>query len=154
MENTLIYARYAAVAAFCIALAGCMTTTLESQTYRSYSVGILKTATIGDAFIVDQDGTISTVKHWVGILNSPDGWQVSKVYSSDWVKKELIYGGKSGSTIDITYREFRGGYAAPAFYQSLKYDLSASAIIRFQKFTIQVREADNQKIVYTVLSDR
>ncbi|CAE6843421.1 hypothetical protein [Paraburkholderia domus] len=154
MDNTLIFARRAAVALAYAALAGCMTTTLQSQTYKSYSVGVSRTATIGDAFIVDQNGTVSTIKRWVGVLNSLDGWQINNVYSQDWVKKELIYGGKSGSTIEVTYREFRGGYAAPAFYQNLKYDLNSSATIRFQKFTIQVQQADNQTIVYTVLSDR
>jgi hypothetical protein len=154
VNNTRIFARHAAVVLACAALAGCATTTLESQTYKSYSIGVLKNATIGDAFIVDQDGTVSTVKRWVGVLNSPDGWQITNVYSPDYVKKELIYGGKSGSTIEVTYREFRGGYAAPAFYQNLKYDLNSSSTIRFQNFTIQIQQADNQTIVYSVLGDR
>ncbi|RDK04825.1 hypothetical protein DLM46_00970 [Paraburkholderia lacunae] len=111
-------------------------------------------ATIGQSFLINQNGSISTVRHWVGLLNSPDGWQESKVYSRDFIRQELVYGGRSGNTIDVAYREFRGGYATPAFYQSLKYDLSASTRIRFQKFTIDVVRADNENIVYKIASDR
>ncbi|ACC75892.1 hypothetical protein Bphy_6881 (plasmid) [Paraburkholderia phymatum STM815] len=113
-----------------------------------------QSATIGQSFLVSQNGSISTVRHWVGILNSPNGWQESKVYSQDYVRQELVYGGRTGNTIDVSYREFRGGYAAPAFYQSVKYDLGASSRIRFQNFSIDVLQADNQTIVYKIVSDR
>jgi hypothetical protein len=116
-------------------------------------VGAVTTTSIGDAFLVDQDGTVETLKTWVGILYSPDGWKVEQRYSRDWVKKELLYSGKTGNTIEIGYREFRGGYAAPAFYQNLKYDLSESKTIRFQNFKIDVLEADNQKLKFKIVAD-
>ena len=65
----------------------------------------------------------------------------------------VIYGGRSGRTIEVSYREFRGGLAAPAFSQNLKYDLATSKVIRFQKFQIDVQKADNQSITYMILSD-
>ena len=136
-----------------IAAYGCATTTLERKSFRSYSVGQVATATIGEAFLVDQDGSVQNVKTWVGILNSPDGWRVEERYSRDYFRKELLYTGRSGSTIEVSYREFRGGLAAPAFFQSLKYDLSESRVIRFQRFTIEVIRADNQTITYKILSD-
>lgn len=134
-------------------LVGCASTTVESQGYKSYVVGQTKTATIGDPFLVDQNGTISSVKHWVGIINSPDGWEVTKVASQDFVKKELIYSGKSATTIEVSYREFRGGFAAPAFSQNLKYDLNESKTIRFQRFVIEVISATNQTITYQIVGD-
>jgi hypothetical protein len=73
---------------------------------------------------------------------------------SDFVRKELIYSGKSGNVIDVSYKEFRGNMAAPAFYQNLKYDMSESRIIRFQNFTIEIVSANNQKITYKVVSDK
>lgn len=135
------------------ALSGCATTTLERKTFKSYFVGQQGTATIGEAFIVDQNGSIEKVKTWVGILNSPDGWKVEERYSQDFVKKELIYSGKSANTIEVSYREFRGGFAAPAFFQSVKYDLAESRVIRFQRFRIEVLQADNQAITYKILGD-
>ena len=136
-----------------LALTGCASTVLERQTFKSYTLGRVATATIGEAFIVDQDGSIEKVKTWVGILNSPDGWKIEERYSRDFIRKELLYSGRSGSTIEISYREFRGGLAAPAFFQNVKYDLSESSIIRFQRFVIEVIKADNQSISYKIVND-
>lgn len=135
------------------ALSGCATRTVDERTFKSYSVGETVTARIGEPFLVDQDGSVEKVRTWVGILNSPDGWKVEERYSVDFVRNELIYSVRSGTTINISYREYRGGLAAPAFYQSLKYDLAESNTIRFQRFVIKVHNADNQSITYTVLSD-
>ena len=121
-----------------LTLTGCATATLERKSFKSYSVGREATATIGEAFLVDQNGSVEKVRKWVGILNSPDGWQVEERYSQDFVRKELLYSGKSGNTIDVSYREFRGGFAAPAFFQNLRYDLAESRVIRFQKFSVEV----------------
>jgi hypothetical protein len=140
-------------ALFCLILAGCASTVLERKALRSYSVGVVQTATVGEVFIVNQDGHIETVKNWVGILNSPDGWKIEKRYSTDFLRQELIYAGKSGSTIDISYREFRGGLAAPAFFQNLKYDLAESMTSRFRNFVINMRQADNQKLTYLIQQD-
>ena len=145
--------RITIVAATVLLLQGCATSTLESKTFKSYRVGETKTVTIGDAFLTDQNGSISTVREWVGVLNSPDGWRVSQKASQDFVKKELLYSGKSGNTIKISYREFRGGFAAPAFSQNLEYDLNESKTINFQKFTLEVLSATNQAITYKVLKD-
>jgi hypothetical protein len=78
---------------------------------------------------------------------------VSDQYSSDYVRREILYSGRSGNTLEVGYREFRGGMAAPAFFQSLKYDLSESKVIQFQRFRIEVLQVDNQKITYKILGD-
>lgn len=132
---------------------GCASTVLEKKTFKGYTVGNVLIASIGVPFLVDQDGTVETVKSWVGILNSPDGWKIEETYSEDFVRKELIYSGKSGTTVEISYREFHGGLAVPAFYQNLKYDLSESKSITFQNFQIEVINANNQSITYKVLKD-
>ena len=139
--------------ALACSLYGCASTTIRNETFKSYSVGETKTVTVGDAFLTNQDGSVRTFKHWVGIMNSSDGWQTSTEYSTDYRKRELLYGGKSGSTIEVSYREFRGGLAAPAFTQNLKYDLSESKIVRFQNFQLEILQADNQTITYRILKD-
>jgi hypothetical protein len=115
---------------------------------------MVKTAPVGEAFLIDQDGTLEERKVWVGLLYSPDGWQRTQQYSRDFLRRELLYVGSTGNTLEISYREFRAGYAAPAFFQSLKYDLNVSHVIRFQNFTIEVLQSDNQKIAYKILGDR
>ena len=137
-----------------MSLGGWASTTLDRETFKSYHLHQQRTVNIGDVFLADQDGTVETRKEWVGILNAPDGWRVNKVYSKDWIRKELIYSGRNGNTVEVSYREFRGGYAAPAFYQNLKYDLDQSKVIRFQKFTVEVLAATNESITYKVTGDR
>lgn len=143
----------AAIAATLATLSGCASTVLESKPFKTYSIGSTVTASVGMPFLTAQTGTIKKVKHWVGIANAPDGWKVDDVYSADYLKKELVYSGKSGSTIEIGYREYRGGLAAPAFYQSVKYDLNESSTVGFQNFQFQVHSANNSEITVTVLRD-
>jgi len=134
-------------------ISGCSSTVMESKPYKTYSIGSTVTASVGMPFIEAQTGTITKVKHWVGVLNSPDGWKVDDVYSSDFIKKELVYSGKSGSTIEIGYREYRSGLAAPAFFQSVKYDLNESKVIGFQNFQFKVNSADNSSISVVIIQD-
>ncbi|MDX8425278.1 hypothetical protein GTJ61_23910 [Vibrio parahaemolyticus] len=126
---------------------------MKSQDYKSYSVGSTVNANIGSAFLIDQTGTVKTVKKWVGVLYSEDGWSITNEYSRDFIRKELIYSGIADNTIDVTYREYRNQLAAQAFYQSVKYDLDESPIITFQNFTFKVIEANNSKLTIQIMSD-
>ena len=66
---------------------------------------------------------------------------------------ELIYGGTDGKSLTITYREYTADdLARPAFYQNLVYE-SKKSRIRFKETVIEIHEATNEKIVYTVISD-
>jgi len=149
MKNLRLFLILAAIASFC----GCASTVIESRRFKSYEIGATKSANVGTAFFVNQDGEVKKVKHWVGLLNSPDGWSITEVYSQDFIRQELVYAGKSGDTIKVAYKEFRQNLAAPAFFQSLEYDLSQSKTIRFQRFTIEVLEATNEAIKYRVVSN-
>lgn len=75
------------------------------------------------------------------------------VTEKGYINYELIYGGATNSEIKITYREYSpDGMARQAFYQNLVY-ARGQKIIRFKNLKIQVHSVDNQRIVYTVLSD-
>lgn len=137
-----------------LSLTGCATTSIESKAFQSYQIKQIKSATIGNTFLVDQKGYIEKQKVWVGFFNSSDGWKIIEKYSEDYIRKELIYTGRTGSTIEISYREYRNNMAAQAFFQNLKYDLNDSKIIRFQNFKIEVLSANNQELSYMILSDR
>lgn len=78
--------------------------------------------------------------------------EMKTVYREGTTRKELLYGGKTGNGIKIAYREFRGTLAAQAFYQELSYDLSDSKTIRFRGMVIDVAEATNSSIRFTVRS--
>ena len=66
---------------------------------------------------------------------------------------ELIYGGAAGDAVQVLYREYApNDLARPAFSQQLVYSHSAKRF-RYRDFEIEFREADNEHIVYTVVSD-
>jgi hypothetical protein len=71
------------------------------------------------------------------------------VYAS--FSQQLIYAGKIGNTIRITYREFSNQLARPAFSQELTYDLSGNNIIVFKQTKMEVKEASNSAITIIVL---
>lgn len=64
---------------------------------------------------------------------------------------QLLYNGKRGdNVIVLTYREFQGGFARPAFYQELSYDLKESAKISFRNYVIRVLEATNNSVTFVI----
>ena len=136
-----------------VALAGCAAQTLNVRPMKSYTVGQPLRASVGGTLLSAQKGELRTTRRWVGILNSPDGWETRTDPMSDFVKQELLYSGKTGNIIEFAYREFRGGYAAPAFYQGVKYDLSESKVVTFQNYKIEVYTATNSEFTGKLLSD-
>lgn len=66
-------------------------------------------------------------------------------------KQELIYSGRSGSTISLNYREYKDDFIRPAFFQEARYDLNESDTISFKDFRIKVLKANNNQIDFIVL---
>jgi hypothetical protein len=79
-----------------------------------------------------------------------DGGQV-EIWDEASFKRELVYGGISGNTITILYREFKDDFARPAFSQDLKYDLAQGDVIGYRGSRFQVLGATNTAIKYKVL---
>ena len=107
---------------------------------------------------VDQDGqaygdtacALGITRRWEP---KPENFlEMKAVYKEGSARKELLYGGRSGDTIRVAYREFRGNLAAQSLYQDLVYDLSESSTIRFRGMAIDVREATNSHIRFIVRS--
>lgn len=66
---------------------------------------------------------------------------------------ELIYSGRNDVSLNFTYREFTGeDLARPAFYQNVTYQAAARQI-QFKSFTINILEASNEKITYSISDD-
>jgi len=73
--------------------------------------------------------------------------------TSNDFQQTLIYSGRVGDRIRISYREFSGSLARPAFSNDAEYDLSESDIIAYRGARIRVLEANNQSIRFEVLSN-
>lgn len=67
-------------------------------------------------------------------------------------RQELLYGGRIGNQIKLTYREFAGDLIRPGFTQEAQYDLTAEQVIGFKSVRIQVIDATNTRLKYKVLS--
>jgi hypothetical protein len=65
--------------------------------------------------------------------------------------RQLIYGGRSGDTIKLTYWQARNGQGSPVHTQEVQFDLSRSNTITFQEMRLEVIEASNEKISAHVL---
>lgn len=68
-------------------------------------------------------------------------------------QQTLIYSGRVGDRIKVSYREFSGNMARPAFSNEAEYDLSDSRTIAYRGARIRVIKADNQSITYEVESN-
>lgn len=76
---------------------------------------------------------------------------VSRIYLNNF-QMNLIYTGKRGNEIYITYREFKNDWSRPSFTQNLTFDLSESRIIGMKGARIEVIEATNTNIRYKIIS--
>jgi hypothetical protein len=120
---------------------------------KNYEINQAAQVSIGAPIISNQSVFTVKEKRWVGYAFSPDGWKVTEYTTSDSTKQELIYTGRSGNTINVSYREYLQDFVRPAFFQELRYDLSQSDIIVFRNYRIQVLEANNEFMRYKVLAD-
>lgn len=164
-----------AIAVLAVAfLSACAPKVMYRENYsKNYTLGAAAQAPVGNTFLDREGGPEVQYEIWHGIFGG--GWQ-----KTDWnkqegyLREELIYTGKSGSTIHVEYREFRitrgpridyeygqtarltpsDFLAAPSFYQQLTYDLSDSPTIAFRDVRIDVLKADNEKIEYKVTQDK
>lgn len=68
-------------------------------------------------------------------------------------QQTLIYSGRVGEKIKISYREFSNSMARDAFTNDAEYDLSQSNIIAYKGARVEVLEANNQEIKYRVISN-
>lgn len=76
------------------------------------------------------------------------------------IDKELLYAGRAGDILHITYREYStqvtaegrlGNYARTPFFQQVYYDLNKSDKIVFQNWVLKVLEASNEQIRFKVI---
>jgi len=127
--------------------------TTRSKHFKSYSVNVENKVNLGAPMLIVEDITFIVRKRWVGLAYSSDGWEYSKEATDDSFKEELVYTGRSGNTIHISYREYKKDFARPAFFHDLTYDLGQSALIVFRNYKIKVLDATNEYIHFVVLAD-
>ena len=66
-------------------------------------------------------------------------------------QQTLLYSGRVGDKLRISYREFSNNVARPAFNNDVEYDFSTSKTIAYKGAMIEVIDADNTSITYKVI---
>lgn len=66
-------------------------------------------------------------------------------------RQQVLYQGRSGSTIRLSYREFAGDLARPAFTQDLTFDIEGDPIVGAKGARLEVLEATNTSITYRLI---
>ncbi len=69
------------------------------------------------------------------------------------MQRVIEYNGKSGDTLNFTYREFRGQRMDSQFTQNFTMDLNEGSVINYRGAKIDVLTATNQQIEYRVLQN-
>ena len=75
------------------------------------------------------------------------------IINSESFRRTLIYTGKVGNKLRMSYREFNNNLARAAFSTDVEYDLSESNIIGYAGAKIEVIKATNNEIEYKVLNN-
>lgn len=72
---------------------------------------------------------------------------------NDALKYELLYQGYTSKTIKLSYREYVGDLARPAFFQDVSYDVAQfPTTVTFRSVKLNLLGADNNGLKYEVLS--
>ena len=66
-------------------------------------------------------------------------------------QQTLLYSGRVGDKLKISYREFSNNSARPAFNNDVEYDFSTSKTIAYKGAMLEVISADNTNITYKVI---
>ena len=138
---------------FCMVfIAGCALISTKKTGYsKNYFLNVEKQARIRTVMIETQDIKYVRGRYLVGRPESRDYGEIVEYPSKDSFREELIYNGRSGSIIRITY--MRKDAAMSPFYQELTFDLGDSDIIIFKNYKIEVLDATDQYIRFKVLKD-
>lgn len=127
----------------------------------SYNIGEEKIVTVGSEMV--QAGCFAA--RW-----EPSGWLNKILWGDKVIKdedfqalidKELLYAGREGDILHISYREYfrfrdyktglLSSYAREPYFQQVFYDLKTSNTVVFQDWVIQVLDANNHQVRFKVL---
>jgi hypothetical protein len=86
-----------------------------------------------------------------GVLDAERGQE--NLITRDSFRRTLIYSGRVGNKLKISYREFSENMARPAFSTDAEYDLNEGNIIGYAGARLEVIKATNTEITYKVIKN-
>ena len=70
----------------------------------------------------------------------------------DGYRQELVYQGVAAKVLTIGYREYKGDFARPAFFQDSRYDYVEGMTISFKGARLKVLKANQEGLEYQMIS--
>jgi len=117
-------------------------------TNKSYAVPETIQTSIGSEML--EISKIKKADEGLQALQALSGGPVDKDYH---FRVTLTYTGKSGSVVKVSYREYAGDLARPAYSLDLEYDLDESSSMNFRSLKMEVIEATNESITFVIVDD-
>ena len=126
---------------------------------RSYNIGEEKMVAVGSEMV--QDGCFAYRWEPTGLISRSLRTSYDDVGGERLLDRELLYAGREGDVLHITYREYStqvigrqvANLARQPFFQQLFYDLKTSDTVVFQDWVFQVLDANNQQIRFKVVKE-
>ena len=130
----------------------------ENKTFYSpTSYGMVQKSALADPYggmyIDHSKREICGVSSLGGTVCSEADYEITKHTTNDMLsfQQTLLYSGKIGNKVNISYREFSNNKARPAFSNDVEYDLDESNVIGYKGALLEIINATNQSIKYKVL---
>jgi hypothetical protein len=127
-------------------------TTRQPVRYRSYALNVEEQSTAGAPMIYSEIGRQARGSRGYGLTEEFDRWESFDYPSRNRVREELIYEGRSGNMILLTYRKSRND--VPVFSERLSIDISSNDTITVRKFRIRILRVTDEYVRFIVLSDK
>ena len=96
---------------------------------------------------------VSTLNGKVCTSNTEYKVTTQQATTADAFQQTLIYSGRIGNKINLSYREFSGSIARPAFNNDVEYDINQSNVVGYKGARLEIIEATNELIKYKVISN-
>ncbi|KZZ19843.1 hypothetical protein A3752_13310 [Oleiphilus sp. HI0081] len=127
--------------------------------YAPTNYGMVQKSTLADPYggmyIDHNEKEICGVSAFGGTVCSDADYDITKHTNNDMLsfQQTLLYSGKIGNKVNISYREFSNNKARPAFSNDVEYDLNESNVIGYKGALLEIINATNQSIKYKVLKN-
>ncbi|MEE9373772.1 MAG: hypothetical protein V3V00_12035 [Saprospiraceae bacterium] len=103
------------------------------------------TITVGKGEVIAREtrGEVESIRSWVGILNSEDGWSNAELeFSNDFIDRKLIYLGFNTEGLHLLYREYKRGNLNASVNQTRIFNVNDKPFAQLGGFNIEVVGGD------------
>ncbi|UCE71670.1 MAG: hypothetical protein JSU99_10365 [Nitrospiraceae bacterium] len=139
---------------FLVMLSGCNKLKTKRSTHiRSYTLNVEGQSVVGPPILISEFNTYGRSSQKHGLTEEQNAWQSYEFTTLDSYKEKLIYMGRSGDIIRVTYQHFKIDDPSPDYSQELTFDITSNALIQFKSYKIRVINATDQYIRFQVVGD-